>query len=300
MTIREYVDIQRALGEKIVDLNNVYWRRIWPFFYRPILPFIEYSPESVNIPRASFLGGVQHAVFPPEIANSYMNFLMFDDLQGYSSNSLQYNCRRQIKLASKQFLIRPIYEVDELKDKGHKLYLEFYERTNYSYKSKRQKQNHFFAWADTLFRFSKTIMLGGYNNNELSAIGICYLVDDILIYATFFCSNKALSLHVSDLMLHSIRELAAESQNIRYIFTGMYEPKKGTVAFYLFRGCKIIRKPSLYRINWLALFLLRILMPKQYQRLCGNYEMSMVIQNCTNYGNLKEQKREMKHDICNM
>jgi hypothetical protein len=98
------------------------------------------------------------------------------------------------------------------------------------------------------------------------------LVEDVLIYATFFCNTESLGFHVHDLMLHSIREWAAQSQNIRYIFTGMYEAGKGTADFYLQRGCGIIKKPALYRINRLTLVLLKTLMPKKYEQLCGHYE----------------------------
>jgi hypothetical protein len=272
MTLQEYAAIEMAFGEKIVNLNNVYWRRVRPFFYRPILPFIEYPPESVALPRASFLGGAQHAVSRPEIANSFMNFLMFDDLQGYSFDSVNYNLRRKIKLASKHYVIKPIRDIEDFKEKGYAVYLSFYERTRYSYKSERRKQSHFSAWADTLFRFPKAIVLGGYSNTDLNSVSVSYLVEDVLIYATFFCNTESLGFNVHDLMLHSVREWAAKSENIRYIFTGMYEPGKGTADFYLQRGCRIVRKPALYRINRLALVLLRTLMSKQYEQLCGDYE----------------------------
>jgi hypothetical protein len=131
LTIEEFVAIETAFGQKIVNLNNIYWRRDRPFFYRPILPFVVYPPESVATPRISFLGGVQHVVPGPEIANSSMNFLMFDDLQKYSLDSLDYNRKRQIRLASKHFVIRPIQELKEFKDKGYPAYLSFYERTHY-------------------------------------------------------------------------------------------------------------------------------------------------------------------------
>ncbi len=270
-TVQEYVAIEMAFGQKIINLNEVYWRRVRPFFYRPVLPFVEYPPESVAIPRA-ILGGAQHAVPRPEIANSSMNFLMFDTLQRYSLDSLDYNRKRQIRLASKHFVIRPIYDVQEFKEKGYKLYLEFYERTHYGYKSERRKQSHFFQWADTLLRFSKDIVLGGYSNTDLTAISVSYLVEDVLIYATFFSTTASLRLHVSDLMLHSIREWAGKFQHIHYIYTGMFHTKTGKVDFYLLRGCKIIRKPALYRINPLMLILLKTLMPKQYELLCGHYE----------------------------
>jgi hypothetical protein len=272
MTVQEYAAIEAAFGQKIVHLNNVYWRRVRPFFYRPLLPLVEYAPESVAIPRASALGCAQHVVPRPEIANSSIDLLVFDDLQRYSLNSLDYNRRRQIRLASKHFVVRPIYEVEELKDKGYKAYLEFYERTKYSYKSERRKRSNFSAWADTLFRFPGAMVLGGYGSTGLSAVNVSYLVEDSLIYATFFCSAESLRLHISDLMLHSIREWAAQSKDIRYISAGMHGAKKSIVNFYLLRGCKIIRKPALYRMNRLTLTLLRTLMPKQHERLCGHYE----------------------------
>ncbi len=271
-TLQEYAAMEMAFGQRIINRNSVYWRRVRPFFYRPLLPFVEYSPECVTVPRASFLGGAQHVVPWPEIANSSMNFLMFDDLQRYSSDSLDYNRKRQLRLASKYFVIRPICEVEEFKDKGYKIYLDFLERTHYTYKSERRKQRYFFRWADTLFRFPKVIVLGGYTNTDLVAISVSYLVEDVLIYATFFCTTASLRLHVSDLMLHSIREWAGKSQNIRYIFVGNYHAEKSTFGFYLLRGCKIVKKPALYQINRLTLFFLKTLMPKEYEQLRGHYE----------------------------
>ena len=272
MTIQEFADIEMAFGQKVINVNNVYWQRVRPFFYRPLLPFVEYLPESVAIPRAFFLGGVQHVVPGPEIANSSMSFLFFEDLDSYSLDKLDYNRKRQIRLASKHFVIRPIFDISEFKDKGYTAYLSFYERTHYSYKTERRKQSHFSRWAEILFGFPKAIILGGYSNAGLEAISVSYLVEDVLIYSTFFCSNESLRLNISDLMLHSIREMVGKTQNIRSIYVGMYQRDQGTSDFYIFRGCKIRQKPALYRINRLTLVLLRNLMPKQYGRLCGQYE----------------------------
>jgi hypothetical protein len=140
------------------------------------------------------------------------------------------------------------------------------------YKSERRKQSHFSRWGEVLFGFPKAIILGGYSNAGLEAISVSYLVEDVLIYATFFCSTESLRLNVSDLMLHSIREMAAKSESIRYIFAGVYHGKTGTADFYLLRGCKIITKPALNRVNRLILFLLKTLKPKRYEQLCGQYK----------------------------
>ena len=268
--MEEFAAFEGILGQSIIPANGMYWRRVRPCFYRPLLTFQEYQPGLVKPSAMALLGGFQHVVPPEEKANSCLNLLMFEDAEAYSLDCLDYNRKRQAKLAAKQFVIQPITDINEFKQKAYPVYLSFYERTRYQYGSQRREEPCFSSWADALFRISNLVILGGYRNGELGGISVSLLVEDTLCYATFFCNAESLRLGLSDLMLHYMREAVAEEQCAKQIFAGLYKGGNGLDDFYLLRGCKLVRKPALLHLNPLAAFLLKRFLPEQYARLRGD------------------------------
>jgi len=270
MTIEEFAAFEGIFGQRIIAVNGTYWGQVRPLFYRPLLMYQEYQPGLVIPPSLSLLGGFQHAVPPEEKANSCLNLLMFENAGAYSLDCLDYNRKRQAKLAAKQFVIQPITDINEFKQKAYPVYLSFYERTRYQYGSQRREEPCFSRWADALFRISNLVILGGYRNGELGGVSVSLLVEDTLCYATFFCNTESLRLGLSDLMLHFLREAVAGGQCAKQIFAGLYKGGKGLDDFYLLRGCKLVRKPALLHINPLAAFFLKRFLPEQYARLKGD------------------------------
>lgn len=269
MTADEFAEFERLLGSKVVGINHVYWRRVRPCFYRPLLQFQAYRPDSIVAPPAARFGGFQHAVPPEDRANSLLNRLAFDQVSDYSLDSLDHNRKRQVKLSSREFVIRRIEDVAEFKQKAHPPYLSFYTRTRYPVGSKRRHPDYFERWADALFRLPKVLVLGGYRDGELGGVSLSFLVEHTLIYATFFCHDEALRMFLSDLMLHAIRESAAVCANVERIFLGMYKGAGGVDGFYQLRGATLIRQRASLQLNPLARALLRCCMPRQYAGLLG-------------------------------
>ncbi len=271
MTVADYAAFEGLLGDKTVVVDGIYWTEVRPFFYRPLLLFREHSPGSLKAPGPAVIGGFQHAVRSGEPANSTLNLLMFSDAQSYSLDILDYNRKRQVKKATREFHIRPIIDVAEFKTIAYPVYLSFFERTQYQHGAQRRDQRWFNQWADSLFQLPNVAVLGGYRNGALGGVSLSFLVDDTLFYATFFCDTRSMRLHISDLMLHFVREAAA-SLKVSQIFSGMYKGGNSLDDFYLLRGCKLLKKPALFRVNPLAKIILARCMPKQYLQLKGCFE----------------------------
>jgi hypothetical protein len=272
MSVVEFADFEQRLGQKICRTNDVYWSAIRPFFYRPILPFCEYPKGSLVAPLGTVLGGFQYAVPRTEQGNSFLTILAFDTIEPYSIDCLDYNRKRQVKTAQKHFTVRPIESAREFREKAYGTYLSFYQRTRYVYKAERRHRPEFNRWADLLFRFPKIVILGGFQAQELRAVTISMMVEDTIMYATFFCDTEGLRLNIADLMLHTVREMAVNCHEAHQIFVGMYKGEKGQDGFYLLRGCKTIRKPAFFHCNPVSLSFLRYCMPQQYAKLCGNFD----------------------------
>ena len=272
MSPGEFAAFQRAQGAQIRAVDDVLWSQVRPLFYRPLLLFQEYTPTSIHVPVAAWAGGCQFAVPSGHPANSHLNLLMFEDAPKYSVGSLDHNRRRQVKLAARQLTIREIVDPAELKEKAHPVYLSFYERTHYGFKAERRDKNKFASWVDDLFRYPGNIILGSYDGSELGGVSVSQLVGDTLLYSTFFCDDRNLKLYAPDLMLHTVREKAAALPGVRQIYAGMYKGGQGLDSFYLLRGCRLVQKPAVLRLNPAASLFLRLCLPSEFPKLRGEID----------------------------
>jgi len=276
MTIDEYAEFEQANGTTVVQVNGFWWKKIRPFFYQPLFPFYGVDPHSVLPPRGSSIGGFRCVVKNHEMANCKMSYFLFDDIREYSIDALDKDRRWSIRKGQSHIDLRIVSDIDEFISYGHKAYLEFYERTTYSYKKERQQLKFFTKWAETLFRFPKIRILGAYHEGKLSAISVSYLVEDIIYDATFFSNNECMKLPVTDLVIHTIRQEAAENRLVRYIYFGAVTGIKNLDKSKLLRGCKIIEFPAFYRVNPLTHFTLKLFFPREYSKFVGNYSNSEI------------------------
>lgn len=269
VTAEEYANFERLLEEHVISVNGMFWRRVRPLFYRPLVSFKEYPPDSAQAPLLSSFGGFQHAVPSVQDANSFLNFLMFQNAQNYAIDQLDYNRKRQVKRAAKEFVVRPITNLNEFKESAYPVYLSFYERTQYRYGSQRRSQDYFFHWADALFRMPKVVVLGGYRGGILGGVSVSLLIENTVHYAMFFCDTESLRLGLSDFMLHSVREAVAIGQCAGRVFVGMYKGGNSLDEFYLLRGCTLIKQPAFLQLNPVTDLFLKRILPGRYNQLKG-------------------------------
>lgn len=278
MSAENFAGFVGLLGPRIVRAGDMYWGEVRPCFYRPLLPLRAHDPATVRPPALATVGGVQFAVASPEHANSTLNCLVFDRTTEYSPAQLDKNRRRQVRLAAKEFTLRPITDPEEFKRTAHPVYLSFHNRTGYKVGAERRDPARFAAWADTLFRFPHVLVLGGYRAGVLGGVSLTYRVGSTVFYATFFCDDASLEAYLSDLMLHTVREAAAASPEVSEVYAGMFKGVRGLDDFYLHRGARLIRQPARLQINPLTRVLLSRLLPRQFAQLQGHLSPAQLTQ----------------------
>jgi hypothetical protein len=267
MTADEYAALQVAMGAKVVSSGGLWWRAVRPFFYRPLLPFRELSPDRAAYPALARLGGAQHLVPGGVPANSSMTLLVFDDPQSYSLESLDKSRRRDLRRSMERFVVKRLTDVDDFSTSAHPVYLSFYERTKYAYKSDRTDPRRFAEWARTLMRFPKVCVLGAYRGDELVAVGVSYVVEDTLLIPSIFAETSALAELVSESVLHTMRAQVVGVRGVNLIFAAMAGMERGLDNFYLLRGARLESKPAWLSLNPLVSIVLRALRPDSYRRL---------------------------------
>lgn len=269
MNLAEYARAMRAEGAKVAGHGDSWWRQVRPFFWRPLLPFAA-IPRAERVPSLSArLGGYQHVVPSGARSNSVMQFLIFRDAKAYDLAALKSARRWEVRRAAKMFSVRPVTDLTEFLSPAHRVFVSFYERTRYGYLTDRLAPSRFAAWAKTLLSAPGTSIYGAYAGRDLVAVNVTRVVDDTLIYSSFFARWEAMQQHVSSLMLHAVRTAAAERGDVERVFAGMR--KSGAAQsidrFYLLRGCAIETRPALLHLNPLIGWLTRLLPPDLSQKL---------------------------------
>ena len=272
MTLEKFAQLESATGEVVCNLSDTWWYRVRPFFYRPVLPTITIDPQKV---KSSFkkIRSFQHSVDNNHYHNSYLNFIVFDQVQEYDISKISKNCRRKIKRASRNGLtIRPIENLEELTEKGYPLYLIFYNRTKFSYRDDRREKIKFIKWCEELFKFPELSILGAFEGDELVSIDISCLVDDLIVFKEGINSPRGLKLRATDLILHMLRSEASKLENIKCIYVGYVSQNQNINKYKLQRGAKVVSKPAYLHLHPSLLWTLKRVKENVYSRLVGMSE----------------------------
>lgn len=266
MTVDDISDYQRACGVRVVKVNGVWWVEPRPFFFRPLFPLEELSPEFGKYPLQHLVGGVLHLVPQGVASNVSMRLFLYDRLQEYGLEGMPAKQKWVIKKSTENFEARRITERTEFIETAYPIYRSFYERTQYSYKKERAQQAAFARWAETLFRFPKILILGAYHENRLRAVDISYRVNGLIIDDVFFSDTESQGLRVTDFMVHTLRSRAAET-DASYLFRGFPCGKQTLDESKIRRGCRIYKIPAFCKINPIALYVGKRFLNESYRKL---------------------------------
>jgi hypothetical protein len=271
MTIADYALILEAEEIPVVMFNGVHWRKVRPFFHRPVLPLTEIPVGVMSGPRRTKFGGFQFAVQKNAPRNSMMHCLVFTDSQSYSLDTLNAKRRREVRDAQTKFSVRAIQPTTQLAESAHRIFVSFHVRTGYRPLPNRLDPTQFATWVNGLLAAPDTMVIGAFSAAELVALNVSRVVDNTLVYSSYFARWEAMKHHVSSLMLHTVRTAATELPGVDRVFAGMRKqgPAQSVDAFYLHRGCTILSLPSQLHLSPTVAFCLRHFTPHLYRRLRG-------------------------------
>ena len=274
MSISEYAAFKLRLEGHVLNVGGTYWSQVKPFFYRPLLPFRGINQQDTVHSFPLLNAGYQHAATKGQHFNSWIDVIWFRNLQGYAPSLLSKKKRRQLAIAKENIDLRLMDDLKDFQNQAYPVYLSFHQRTLYRYLSDRRDKKIFNIWAKRLFEFKKVVVLGAYYRGVLGAVSITELVDDVVIYSSFFSNDILLRHHVADLMLHTIRSSAADHEQAKIVFAGMCKGNNGLDYFYTSRGGECSSLPANLSLNPLASILIRYIFPGRYRQLMGGHSFS--------------------------
>lgn len=269
MTVDEYAALERQLGAAVRLVDGVWWRRVRPFFYRPLYLFRPLAPALAHTPALARWGGLQYPVRVGSPANSWLHYVMAEPASPYTVENLGKKDARAIRVAQKKITVDRIELAGTLVRPAHEVYLEFHHRTRYKYKAERRNWDKFTAWAAIIHAFPKLLVQGAFVAGQLRAVSISLRVEDTVFFATLFSANEMLKLGGADLMLHTVRQAAANAAGVNRIFATMFKGGDGHDRFYLHRGFQQVSVPAVLRIHPGLALALRCCAPGAWAHLRG-------------------------------
>jgi hypothetical protein len=267
MSVDRYATFCTRTDIPVLHHRGIWWKRVRPFFYRPILPFESYDVETV---AGSTPGWFQHAVKEGQPHNSYLNFMVFKDVRTYDLCHLHESARRYFRAAMKsRLLVRRIDNEYEFAGKGYDAYLSFYRRTAYTEDEYRRTREGFARWSRLIFEFPELGVFGAFLGDRMVSFEVSCVVRKTLLLLTRVHSDEGLSLHAPDLMLHAFRCGAREHPGIDRIFDSMVAARGGVNEFKIRRGASVESAAACLHIHPALLSIIARVRPRIHRRLVG-------------------------------
>jgi hypothetical protein len=268
MSLERFAALEASTGQSVTRQGDMYWKRIRPFFYRPLVPYLQYDTQTVARTFGK-LAVFQHAVQDGQPYNSYLNPIIFENPREYEVRKLQSNAQRCLKSAQKNELqVRRITDEGEFCDKGHDVYLSFYQRSGYHYATYRTRKEGFARWSRGLFQFPELLIFGAYKDDELFGFEVTCLVEGAVILKSIVHSDKGLGLRSPDIVLHHCRSLAREDLNVHMIYDSPMS-SAGIDQFKIRRGARVLALPARLHANPFLLLVAKKARKALYRRLLG-------------------------------
>jgi len=269
MSEEEFAAVEADSGNTVVRRGGVWWRKVRPLFYRPLLPFQPYRSASL---RGAFnpFTGYQHCVEPGQPFNSHFNLLIWDRLQEYSLSAVSQHTRSKIRKAMENGVeLNRITDMDSFIDRAFPVYRSFFSRTRYGFGSERRDRPAFEAWARGLLSHPKLMVLGAAHGGKLVSVYISCRVGDAVVLKAAINSEEALGLHAPALAIHNYREQASRIPEVRFLYDSFFQEHDGVNTFKIRRGARVSAFPARLRIPAAAGFLIRTFRRNDYRQLVG-------------------------------
>jgi hypothetical protein len=250
MNIERFASFERCNGASIIQTGSIWWKRVRPFFYRPLFPFERFDDQSIGrLPKWTVF---QYSVPEYHSNFSYFNFVIFEPSNNYDPSILPNNARRNLKKAMLNGLTaRPVLIDESFINQAFPVYQSFVKRTGYSYEKKRLDRTYFNQWMHAVSEYPEAMVLGIFDSNDkLVSFEISCLVNGVLFLKTMINSERAVELHAPDLGLHYCREQVKTRKDVRFLFDSYWAIKSGVNYFKLMRGASVMTLPTRFECPW--------------------------------------------------
>jgi hypothetical protein len=271
MSIDRYAQLVEAAGGTILKQGEVWFKQGHRFYYRPLLPHRKYDLYETRRQITKF-GVFQHGVKDGQPHNCYLNFIIFDHRCSCDAPRASGGVPNLKDAIKNGVTVHRIFDPEEFELKCYPVYMSAYHRNHYGadtrWGAQRRDPEGFARWAQTIFQFPETIVLGAYARGQLLSFGIGWIVEDTLVLNTIVHSDMGIALRAPDVLLHAWRIAVRDQPHVNIIWDN-FVGSPGVDEFKLRRGGRAMALRAYVNLDDATLFLLRHTWPRAYSRIRG-------------------------------
>jgi hypothetical protein len=269
ITEMEKINAERELGRRIHFSKGVWWQETKPFFYTPVQQFEPFDPLNSAPKLWLSWGGYYHVVSDKIQANG---FIILNEISAPSSFSLEIlnkNARYEIRKGLAKLEIKQLTNLEQFLNEGFQIYRSWLNRTPDAREKKSDKE--FKIWFTKLFNQSHNLFLGAFYENQLVSFIIADAFENIAYLRYSYSHSEFNNLFPSSVLNYAYIMICTQDNSIKKITNGLRSHRDSLNKFKLKNGYQHITYPAFIKINPLVRPFAKIIFPRQFKRLMGEY-----------------------------
>lgn len=256
MTSREFIEQQIAAGYKVHYNKGVWWQRIAPFFYKPVVHFQKIMPGESSPKFSKAFLGFNHLVTDKKFANQSWPVMVLNEkkLKEYTIYSLPTPKRARIRKGLKMTEIKRIENIESVIEDLKNICISTRMRIEHGRPVHYYKTEEWRSWITKEFSLPKREWWGAYYQNSLIAYIYAVPIDETM----FIYAAKSITEHLdkcpNDALIFSFLNYCKELPDCNQVMFGDGGPTAPGVNLFKEKlGFEEINLPVYTRYNPLVL-----------------------------------------------
>lgn len=263
MDIETFAHLERATGAHVIYHGGVWWRRIKPFYSRPLHLLCTFSADTGGPPFFYRAVGYDHAVPDAGEANAFLPLMLLQDISGYDLKLLSAAKRNQIRQGLRQVEVRRLDDIRELVEQGPEI-----NRSNLTrWGGDRRGYLDERMWRQTIERthaLGARETWGAYVNGRLVAYLRAYVLDGTVYITQRRSHTEYLRYRPNDALTHTvIMDWQARSE-VKNVIYGLESKKQSLTNYKKEFGFEVVKLPIYRWINPVVRYLAKFTRYAQY------------------------------------
>lgn len=263
MDIETFAHLERATGAHVIYHGGIWWRRIKPFYSRPLHLLTAFPFDTGGPPLFYSAVGYDHAVADAREANAFLSLMVLQDISRYELKCLSEAKRNKIRQGLKQVEVRKLDDIRDLIEQGPEI-----NRSNLArWGGDRRGYLDEWMWRQMIER---THVLGAretwaaYVNGRIVAYLRTYVLDETVYIAQGRSHSEYLRYRPNDALRHTLLMDCKVRPGVKNVISGLESGRPSLTEYKKEFGFEVVKLPIYRRINPVVRYLLRLTRYAEY------------------------------------
>ena len=264
MLSTEYINQQIKAGYKVHLNKGVWWQKIAPFFYKPVIRLMPIVPGQAYPSRLKSFLGYSHVVTDKKFANGVWSVMLLseDRLKTYDFKSISSSKRARVRKGLKHSEVRRIENIESVLEEMRDICISTAKRTRHGLPPEYYIKNYekWCRYIKKEFSLSNREWWGVFFQDKLIAYFYAYMIDHTMFIVTAKSHTDFLDKCPNDCLLFKFLKYCRDLADCRQVIFGDWAPDTPTLNKFKEKyGFKKVDLPVYKKYNPIILSTKRLL-----------------------------------------